>query len=73
MTAGLAGSAYEPSAEIADRLARWRVLAGRGVSVADIAAALGVSKSTLDQSVCRARAHGHPDAIVHPLGRRRPR
>jgi transcriptional regulator with XRE-family HTH domain len=71
MTSGSTGSAYEPTAEIAERLARWRVLAGRSVSVADIAAALGISKSTLDKSVCRARAHGHSDAILHPLSRQR--
>lgn len=70
MTSGATGSSYEPSAEIADRLATWRRLASRGVTVSGIAATLGISKSTLDKSICRARAHGHPDAILHPLAPR---
>lgn len=71
MTMGYPGSAYQPTAEIAYRLQRWRSMAGRGVLVDDIARALGISRATLDVSICRARKHGHPDAILHPLAAKR--
>lgn len=67
MTSGIPGSDYEPRADTEIRLARWRRLASDGVPVVDIAAALGIKRATLDQITCRARRHGHPDAIRHPF------
>lgn len=66
MTSGVPGSAYQPSLDTALRLAKWRRLAALGWPVNDIARACGVDRRTLDRAVCRARAHGHPDAIYHP-------
>lgn len=66
MTSGIPGSSYQPRGDTVIRLARWRRLASTGTPVADIAAAIGVSRDALDQMVCRARRHGHPDAILHP-------
>lgn len=66
MTSGSTGSDYEPTPVVAARLARWRAMASRGVPVADIAQALRITRAALDQSVCRARRRGHPDAILHP-------
>jgi transposase-like protein len=66
VTSGSPGSAYEPRADTARRLRTWRLGCQDGLSVADIAAALGVAPGTLQRSVERARAAGHPDAVIHP-------
>ena len=66
MTSGRKGSPYEPQADTAIRLARWKRLASTGMPVNDIARTIGISRSALDQMVCRARKRGHPDAILHP-------
>lgn len=66
MTSGIPGSDYEPYSVTVDRLIVWRRMASAGRSRREIAARLGVSRSTLDQLVGRARLKGHPDAIHHP-------
>lgn len=66
MTSGIPGSTYEPHLDTAHRLAVWRRLATRGLTRDEIAAELGVKRTTLDQLVGRARRAGHPDAIRHP-------
>lgn len=66
MTSGIPGSAYQPSEDTLIRLARWKRLANTGIPVDDIAAQVGMSRHALDQMVCRARRHEHPDAILHP-------
>lgn len=67
MPSGRPGSAYEPGEDIARRLRQWRRMAGAGVPVDEIAAAMGISRDTLDRSVLRARRAGHPDAVYHPM------
>lgn len=67
MPTGIPGSPWQPYEDTLIRLRRWRQLASTGMPVAEIAAAIGVSRAALDQMVVRARRHGHPDAIRHPL------
>jgi transposase-like protein len=66
MTRGSRGSSYKPDLETEERLILWRRYAERGMSVAEIAAAIGISRDALDRYVCRARQRGDPDAIRHP-------
>lgn len=70
MTSGIPGSSYQPSPDTAARLATWHRLAALRWPVDDIARHLGIDRRTLDRAVCRARKHGHPDAILHPEARR---
>lgn len=66
MPSGIPGSVWQPSEDTVIRLARWKRLASIGTPVDDIAATVGMTRDALDQMVCRARRHGHPDAILHP-------
>lgn len=65
MTSGIPGSTWRPHPATADRLAAWKHYARLGWPVDDIAAQLGITRHALDQTVVRARRHGHPDAIHH--------
>ena len=66
MTRGKKGSAYEADAETHYRLRRWHHGCLHGWSTREIAEDLGIPVKTLRRCVQRARAHGNPQAIVHP-------
>ncbi|GAA2327431.1 hypothetical protein GCM10010170_003140 [Dactylosporangium salmoneum] len=67
MTAGRRGRPPGPDADTILRLEEWARLAPRGRPVAEIAAAIGMTRAALDQMVCRARRRGDPLAVYHPL------
>ncbi len=66
MTRGSPGSTYQSDLDTTIRLARWKRLACTGMPVDQIAADIGITRAALDRMVCRARKHGHPDAVRHP-------
>lgn len=66
MPSGHPGSTWQPRTETEIRLARWKRLAVTAMPVDEIAVQVGMTRDALDQMVCRARRHNHPDAILHP-------
>jgi hypothetical protein len=48
------------------RLAAWRRGCERDWTTAEIAADLRITVAALQRCVLRARAAGHPDAVMHP-------